>query len=72
MFEIIGLNLNRRNQWFEHVLQDNFHISGAWGDRHVILFTKAFVIAKKQKDGNLHAKVVIRVNYELFAFLCID
>jgi len=32
-----------------------------WGERHVFLFRKAFIISKKRKDGFLHVKVIIKV-----------
>jgi len=38
-----------------------FRVIGNWGERHVFLFRKAFIIAKKRKDGFLQVKVIIKV-----------
>jgi len=38
-----------------------FRVIGSWGERHVFLFRRAFIIAKKRKDGFLQVKVIIKV-----------
>ena len=50
--------------WSSHALccwQDVFRVIGNWGERHVFLFRKAFIISKKRKDGFLQVKVIIKV-----------
>ena len=41
--------------------KDIFKQIGVWGERHVLLFDKAVILAKKRKDGLIQIKNVIKV-----------
>ena len=46
---------------FNFIFQDTFRMSGAKGHRHVFLFEKGIIIAKKKEDGTLNCKASILV-----------
>ena len=50
------------------VVQDTFRMSGAKAMRHLFLFEKCVLIAKRREDGNLLTKAHIMVGAKLQYF----